>query len=189
MITGIILAGGASRRMKKNKMLLDFKGKPMIMQTINHMRPFVDRIIVVTGYYHDDIAGRLQDVDDVTVIFNPRHRLGMFSSVLAGIKEVESDVFIVPGDCPMVSDKTYRSLLRGTKDIRVPTYQERRGHPLFVDAHIVSKLKHESPLSTLKKFRNRFEFEEIPTHDHGILKDIDTPKDYKKILEDEESDQ
>lgn len=188
MITGIVLAGGASRRMKKNKMLLDVNGKPMIVHAIDGMRPFVQSIIVVTGYYHEDLMDVLRDDDDVHVVFNPRHRLGMFSSVLAGVKHVDTDVFILPGDCPRVSDHTYRSLLRGTKEIRVPTYQERRGHPLFIDARIVEKLKHESPLSTLKTFRNRFDFEEVPTRDRGILKDIDTPTDYERILKDEESE-
>ena len=47
----IILAGGKSTRMGTNKMLLSYKGHPLIWYTLKSVEPFVSRIIVVTGKY------------------------------------------------------------------------------------------------------------------------------------------
>ncbi|WP_181150901.1 molybdenum cofactor guanylyltransferase [Paenibacillus sp. PCH8] len=47
--TGIILAGGLSRRMWSNKALLELNGSAVLEQVTNAMRPAVSRIIVAAG--------------------------------------------------------------------------------------------------------------------------------------------
>ncbi|WP_413374272.1 molybdenum cofactor guanylyltransferase [Paenibacillus taichungensis] len=47
--TGIILAGGLSRRMGSNKALLEWNGSSVLGQVIQAMAPAVDGIIVSTG--------------------------------------------------------------------------------------------------------------------------------------------
>ena len=60
----IILAGGKSTRMGTNKMLLDYKGHPLLWYTIQSVRPFVNRIIVVTGKYDQEIREALKESID-----------------------------------------------------------------------------------------------------------------------------
>ena len=49
MRTGIILAGGDSKRIGTDKGLLDLNGRPLISYVIESLRPIVDEIIVVVG--------------------------------------------------------------------------------------------------------------------------------------------
>ena len=47
-LTGIILAGGQSKRMKQDKGLLTYKGKKLIEYGILLLNPYVDKIIIST---------------------------------------------------------------------------------------------------------------------------------------------
>ena len=147
MVTGIILAGGESTRAGTNKMLLEVGGKPIIFHTIDSMRPFVDKIIVVTGKFHDEL---IQNLKDVEVVFNKNYKDGMFSSVRAGVARAEGNFFILPGDCPCVSKETFKLLLDCDDfSIRVPAYNGRTGH-LYAgqaDRPLQSCRPHGEPLS------------------------------------------
>ena len=48
-ITGILLAGGKSSRMEKEKGLVEFRGKPLIQYSIDLLCSFTDRIIISSG--------------------------------------------------------------------------------------------------------------------------------------------
>lgn len=182
MAEGIILAGGFSSRTKNNKMLLTIDDKPLILHTINSMKPFVKRIIVVTGHYDQDIKNLLKN-ENVEIYFNEHYPKGMFSSVLRGVQEVKDDFFIMPGDIPFVNKNTYMSLLNGTKDVRYPRYKGKDGHPLFLKKEMKEKLLQEPMDSNLKAFRDKQDCEIIEVDDKYINRDIDTMDEYNKVLE------
>lgn len=48
-VTGVILAGGASRRMGRNKAFLEINGKPLIAVVAERLRPVVDELIIVAN--------------------------------------------------------------------------------------------------------------------------------------------
>lgn len=182
MAVGVILAGGYSRRMGRNKMVLDHGGKPLIAHCIETMRPFVDSIIVVSGRYHDAIADVLQTFPDVRVIHNPEYPKGMFSSVKAGLQVVDDDVFLIPGDMPLVKPSTYLALLDHADSLMaVPAYEGRRGHPIYIRHNLINDLLNESDASNLKRFRDSVGFTTVPVDDKGVLIDIDTLKDYNNL--------
>lgn len=182
MLYGIILAGGYSSRMKTNKALLLVKDKPLILYAIESMRPFVDKIIVVSGRYHQEINETLSNQKGVEVVYNPDYEKGMFSSVLAGVKHVDDDFFISPVDCPFVEKATFVALLGGSKDIRFPRYKGKDGHPLFIKKNLIKELLNTPVESNLKEFRNSHDYEVIEVNDKNILVDIDTMSDYQNII-------
>lgn len=181
MAEGIILAGGFSSRTKNNKMLLTIDNKPLIIHTINSMKPFVKRIIVVTGHYDQEIRNILKN-EEVEIYFNERYPEGMFSSVLKGVQEVKDDFFIMPGDIPFVNKNTYMSLLNGTKDVRYPRRKGKDGHPLFLKKEMREELLKEPIDSNLKAFRDKQNSEAIEVDDENINRDIDTIEEYKAIV-------
>jgi molybdenum cofactor cytidylyltransferase len=181
MADGIILAAGYSRRAKTNKMLLMFKNESLILHSINGMMPFVSHIFVITGHYHKEITSALYGIKGVTCIENKNYSQGMFSSIKTGTDFVSDDFFVLPGDCPFVDGSTYEKLLKGTKEMRVPSYQGRKGHPLFIQKHLIKELIDEEDSSNLRDFRNQHDLEIIEVNDPNILKDIDTMEDYLKL--------
>ncbi|HNX16541.1 MAG TPA: nucleotidyltransferase family protein [Bacilli bacterium] len=181
MIEGIILAGGYSSRAQTNKMLLRFNDLPLILHTVLSLFPHVDHMKVVTGFYDSDIREVFKDFSNVEITNNPYYDKGMFSSILWGIDNVDCDIFILPGDCPFVKSETIVALKNGKGSIRVPAYEGKTGHPIFIDRQLVAKLKKESVDYNLKAFRNRYNYEIINTDDTNILNDIDTINDYRDL--------
>jgi molybdenum cofactor cytidylyltransferase len=181
MADGIILAAGYSSRAKTNKMLLMIKNKSLISHSIDGMMPFVSHIFVITGHYHEEIKHALKDLKNVTCVENTNYDQGMFSSIQTGVLCVSDDFFVLPGDCPFVEALTYEKLLKGSKELRVPSYQGKKGHPLFIQKHLIKELMKEPDSSNLRDFRNRHDLEIIKTSDSNILRDIDTIEDYIKL--------
>jgi molybdenum cofactor cytidylyltransferase len=182
MAQGIILAAGFSSRAQANKLLFEIQGVSLIEHAIQGMKPFVSQIIVVTGHYSKDIEQRLSNDPTVRCMYHADYAKGMFSSIKAGVFVVDEDFFILPGDCPFVQKDTYRMLLQGTGLIRVPSFHQRRGHPIWFDHTLKEKILEEPIDSSLKQFRNRYDFETIDVMDQHILDDIDTLLDFQKIL-------
>ncbi|MFA5274605.1 MAG: nucleotidyltransferase family protein [Candidatus Izemoplasmatales bacterium] len=181
MAEGIILAGGYSSRMSENKMTKPLWGIPLILHAVQRMKPIVARVVIVTGYYHEPIASLFSMDSQIEIIHNDQYALGMFSSVQCGVRAIQSDLFILPGDYPLIHTETYTELLQAQGAIRVPTYEGKRGHPLFMVQELRDALLKEPIDSNLKRFRDQFPVSEVAVDDSGILKDVDTFSDWMLI--------
>lgn len=186
MAEGIILAGGFSSRTNGNKMALMINGKTILEHTINGMKPFVDKIYLVTGHYDSEIRTFIKEDEKIQIVFNKDYPKGMFSSILCGVSFVKDDFFILPGDIPFINAHTYELILEGTKPVRIPSYKGKEGHPLFIKKELIQELLKEDVDSNLKVFRDKQDKEVIPTDDKFILRDIDTIEEYKLLQKERE---
>ena len=180
-MVGIVLAGGSSTRAKTNKLLLEVDRKPLISHTIDTISPFVDKVIVVTGKYHNELS---KVITNSEIVFNCNHEKGMFSSVLTGIsKALGNDVLLIPGDITNVSSNTIKALLSGTKPIRIPCFNGKNGHPVFIAKEYVSLLAKEPIDYKLCDFiaKHNNDVEIIQVNDSFINFDVDTIEDYNKL--------
>ena len=176
----IILAGGKSTRMGTNKLLLDYNGHPLIWYTIHSVLPFVTRIIVVTGKYDKELREALKD-EQVEFVYNKDYELGMFSSVLIGVKETKEDFLVLPGDCPFVGPDTFKKVLNGKGDIRYPIYQNKEGHPLYISKKYKEELLSFGLDNNLKLFRDSKNCEIINVEDKNIVMNLNTILDLNKL--------
>src|SRR3712207_4841695 len=55
----VVLAGGTSQRMGRNKLLMEVAGRPMIRHVVETVRGVVEDVVVVTGHQPDRIAEAL----------------------------------------------------------------------------------------------------------------------------------
>jgi len=180
-VVGIVLAGGSSTRAKTNKLLLEVDRKPLISHTIDTISPFVDKVIVVTGKYHNELSNVITNCE---IVFNSNHEKGMFSSVLAGInRALGNDVLLIPGDITNVSSSTMKVLLSGTKDIRIPSFKGKTGHPVYISKEFVKLLSNEPIDYKLCDFitKHNNDVEIIEVNDSFINFDVDTLEDYNKL--------
>lgn len=184
MSQGLILAGGFSSRLQKNKMTLKIGGVPLIRLTAQTLLEFTDSVVVVTGHYHEDTGEALGDLPRLRIVRNRGYDRGMFSSVQFGARFLspESDFFIIPGDVPLVAKDTYERLLGAEGDLRIPVCGNRRGHPAFFSRRLLPELLAENPDSNLRLFEAKHPVTLVEVPDEAILLDVDTESDFEELL-------
>lgn len=181
-VEGIVLAAGLSSRAGTNKLTLDVYGKTVIEQCILGMYDICSRIIVVGGHRIEDIKHILYNYPKVKLIYNEDYLSGMFSSIKKGMENIrESRFFLIPGDYPLISIKTYKDMIAIDKDIVIPVYNGKRGHPLLMKSYLIDEILKNSFYKTLRDFIAVKESTFINIDDPGILIDIDTMEDYNRI--------
>jgi len=99
-VTGLILAAGRNRRFRKEtpKFLHQYKGKEIIVRVLEAMRPSVERFVVVTGDFEEEIRRTLAGRGDVTYVRQDEPR-GTPESVLVSYS-----------DKPLVTEDTFARL-------------------------------------------------------------------------------
>lgn len=179
----VILAAGLSSRTGKNKMLLNIGGKSIIERCIGAFYDSCSKIIVVTGKYHQEIKQCLRSYSNVYFAYNEDYQKGMFSSIKTGVRYVENKrFFVTPGDYPLLSEDTVKSMLESTEKYIVPVYKEKQGHPVLLDEMFIPIISN-SKCASLRDCLNNFSSEKmrLDVNDKGIVTDIDTIQDYKKL--------
>jgi len=130
-IWAIILAAGASTRMKKQKMLLPFNGKTIIETVVeNAARSLNSNIVVVLGSHAEAIQNK---IDNYSVKFcvNENYLDGMLSSAICGFRALPKEAkaaLIFLGDQPQIpsqaTDLVIEAWHRSKKGIVMPTFKK-----------------------------------------------------------------
>jgi len=190
-IAAIILSAGYASRMGRLKPMLPLGTGTVIGQTIQCFQAAdVARIVVVLGHRADDIIPLLNDIG-VDWVINQRFREGMLTSVCKGIESLAPDIeafFIMPADIPLVRPVTLKMLVeahgRHSSGVIYPLFNGQMGHPpLIPTSHAEGILKwggKEGLKGYLKSWGGPSV--NVETADEGVLMDMDTPEDYKKVL-------
>jgi len=114
-IAGIILAAGSSSRMKQAKLLLLWKGEPLIRHVAIIALECLDPVIVVTGAWEKEVTSALGDLP-VKIVHNQDWASGQSTSIRTGIyslpQKIEAAIFLL-GDQPYIST----NLLKGMSEI------------------------------------------------------------------------
>lgn len=125
MISAIITAAGKNKRMTEdqerlgikiqNKLLLDLHGKPVIIQTLEHVEETdVEETVIVLGHFSDQIKTMLGNYPDknVKVISNPKRGVQLSGTLLNGVNNVKEGLCLcVAADQPTVSGETMQKLI------------------------------------------------------------------------------
>ncbi|MBP1666064.1 MAG: putative MobA-like protein [Bacteroidetes bacterium] len=190
-ICAIVLAAGGSVRMGTKKMLLPYRGMTVIEKVIeNVLASGIDRVLVVTGSGKDEIVKVIRRLP-VEQCYNENWKEGMLSSVKCGFRSLPekcSAVMVFLGDQPMIHTATIEEVIyayrKSGKGIIMPVYKKKRGHPLLIDIKYTDELEKLNPDEGLRMLAHKFPVDvlEVETDDPAVLKDIDTPEDYRNEL-------
>ena len=188
--SAILLAAGYSRRMQRFKPLLRLGGRTVLERVVSLYRSAgVADIRVVTGFRSEAIQSALGGLP-VAVVHNPVHDAGMFSSVLAGINTLASDVssfFVHPVDIPMVRPHTLAILMdafdRRPIPVAYPVFDGHRGHPPLVNVALKEAIVSHDGSGGLSALLRRFDATalDVQVADEGVLLDMDTPDDFQRL--------
>src|SRR5258705_1275348 len=87
-IAAMVLAAGLSSRMGSNKLLQEWRGKPLLRWTVEaSLASPAEALIVVTGHEAAKIAAALSGLD-ITYVHNAQFREGLSTSLKAGLAAV-----------------------------------------------------------------------------------------------------
>ncbi len=129
----IVLAGGASKRMGKDKTLLQVKGIPMIKRVVDAALKVSNEVIVVTGSKR--ASRRISEVirGDVTIVEDEERGWGPLMGILTGCKRAHAEyVAIVPCDAPFLNPKVLAELFKRAEghDAAIPRWPNGYLEPL-----------------------------------------------------------
>jgi molybdenum cofactor cytidylyltransferase len=185
MVTGVVLAAGASTRMGEHKLLLPLAGEPLVRRVVREVLDAgADDVLVVVGCEHEKVVAALEGLS-VRHVVNTEYETGMGSSFRTAVGAlIESDAAMFAlADQPLVAAADYRRVIDAYR-------AERPG---------IVTVKYGDVTAPPHLFDRRF-FPELAQLDHGarpvlqrhadesmtlrfppeLLLDVDTPEDYER---------
>lgn len=187
-IWAIILAAGASTRMKQQKLLLPFNGKTIIETVVENVARSVNsNIMVVLGSHHEQIQEQIVNYP-VKFCVNENYMSGMLSSAICGFRALPFEakaalIFLAdqPQIPPQVTDLVIKAWIQSGKGIVMPTFNGRRGHPVLIETRYKAEIEHLDPEKGLRTLSEKFKDDvyEVECIIPEILRDIDTPEEYQ----------
>lgn len=188
MIWAVLLAAGESKRMGTPKQLLPFGRTTVIETALEHiLASSVDRTLVVLGAVRDRLEPLLKRFP-VSLTVNPGFLEGMLSSVRWGIRHLPPDAraaLIFLGDQPWITPETIDRVIHAFKTtgrgLVLPVQGDAGGHPLLIDLKYREEIESLNPAVGLRELLSRH-FEDVcrvESGDAGILRDMDTPREYE----------
>ncbi len=197
-VCAIVPAAGRSRRMGRDKQLLDVGGQSMLADVLDALER--SRVCSVTLVTHSGITARIDtnQFTKLSVVINDDQDSHMIDSVRMGIdaachgrvgREIpSSDGFLVlPADQPGIDvadiDRCITVFSTDTSRIVIATHAERRGHPMTFPASLAQFVTSDAcdgGLNALPR-AHADRVTTVPCGSPGVTRDIDTPDDYKKL--------
>ncbi|MDR1777333.1 MAG: nucleotidyltransferase family protein [Desulfovibrio sp.] len=205
----LTLAAGGGTRLGGGKLLLPWKGRPLVVHALEKSlaAPGLASVVLVLGHQAAALRHALKDViaPDILpflrIAYNARWREGQSTSLLCGIQALlnspEADalesVLVLLGDQTLVKEDTIRLLCMAHNEARadntghaatVPTYRGKRGNPVILSRILLPSLLTLSGDTGARGLLTHLgeNLLRLPVDDRGVLLDVDTPQDYADLL-------
>ncbi len=126
--SAVILAGGKSSRMGKDKSLLPINGVPMIQHIYSQLAPYFKEILVATD------NTKLFDFLDIKIVNDHETCRGPLAGISAGLEASKYDInFMVACDIPDIDIKTVCMMIKEAEgyDGVIPTTKGGYMEPMF----------------------------------------------------------
>jgi CTP:molybdopterin cytidylyltransferase MocA len=185
----VITAAGRSSRMGVFKPLLKIGNLTAAEQVIRSFHAAGIRdIVLVTGNNAEELEKSLTHLSVVFLRKDIYECNEMFDSVKAGfnyLKDTCDRIFLTPVDIPLFTSDTVKLLLNSKANVGIPVFKKETGHPIILDNNSVKKILMYTGTGGLRDAiaNLSLEIEYVETGDQGILLDMDTPADYRKIVQ------
>ena len=179
--SAIILAGGYSSRMGRNKAELDFHGVSFLQHQVNKLRTIGIEDLVIAGY-----SSTMEETYTVTDVYPHR---GPLSGIHAGLLAIRNDAALVLAvDTPLVPEALLRQLIEAHSEGATVVTTENGIEPLIgvYDRKLSSVCEQllQGENSSLRFFLRTAGYTPLPfSGDKRLLENCNTPEDYRRVVE------
>jgi molybdenum cofactor cytidylyltransferase len=177
--------------MGRIKQLLPLGNKPVISHCLDTLiASEINDIVVVFGPHRAEILRVIAPLPNlVKIAYNDIPGSEMAESVRIGLGVINtssSGVLVCLSDHPMVSRETIKTLIGVHREdpdrIIIPLYRGTRGHPTLFPARVIREVLTGRTLREItSKHPEKARYLEV--QDEGVILDLDTVEDYKKLSE------
>jgi molybdenum cofactor cytidylyltransferase len=187
---GVILAAGAAHRYGQPKLLLNWRGEPLVRHVARTaLEAGLDPVVLVAGAELEALRQAVAGLE-VSLVHNPDWEAGQSASLRAGLgalpERCGSAVFLL-ADQPQISAQLVRALVEVHAEtlppLVAPLVDGKRGNPVLFDRELFAELLALSGDTGGRALFARYPVAWAPWHDPTPLLDIDTPEDYRRLLE------
>ena len=201
----ILLAGGQSSRMGTPKGLLDYQGRPWLLEQLGRFKAACGtRAIVVLGFHSEQYfekipwlraAGEEPDHHlglEVSVVVNEAPGFGPFSSLKGAIAFLEQDdcpgAFVLPIDVPGPGREVYEELagvFGESFDALIPRFQSKGGHPVLLSRNFLNRLAMvsltsvEARLDLQIRALPKERIASVTVYDRNVGLNMNSPEDFR----------
>jgi len=187
-MAGIVLAAGEASRMGRNKLLLPFRGRPILQHVVDSAREQTHEVIVVLGAGEEAIRQGV-DLARVRMVSNLDWREGQSSSLRAGLAAVGSTcgaaVFFL-GDQPGLPGELVGALMdrhaRTLASVVAPRHAGQRANPVLFDRSTWSELSQVTGDQGGRALFDRYPVEWVEWEHPADFADVDTDEDYRHLM-------
>jgi molybdenum cofactor cytidylyltransferase len=205
MVSAVVLAAGMSTRMGQNKLLLNFREKPLIVRAVDTLLASdIDEVIVVLGHETEKVRDQLERSIGLTnkapgkpvrLVQNPDYQNGLSTSVRTGVEAVSrqaNGIMIYLADQPLLEPEDVNRIVAGfaaakevNKSIVVPFFRGERGNPVILDASLRDSILGIAGdvgcKGVIKRYPEKVYAIEME-NDH-VVRDVDDVQAYERLAE------
>lgn len=187
-VAGLVLAGGKSSRMGRDKASLHFEGRSLLDRAVNTLSEACDQVFISSSdHLHDRPSA--QRIPDLVKAAGP------LAGLVSGLKAIDCRwLLLLPVDMPLATSTALRSLLNQRKEVFEAIVFEDAGHlqgqmGLY---HRRSLELAERQLAgadlSLKAFLNKLKLQIVaagacPWYRSDIFQNINSAADWKRFTE------
>lgn len=193
MITGIVLAGGQSRRMGHPKALLTVGGVSFLERCAASLAAGGCEDVLVVQNSEDPEMAQLASAAGARIVRGAGEDSEQIDSLRAGLEQLAPGVqavVVLPVDHPLVTGETVKALIRAYRESSAPVvrvaYRGTRGHPVLFDRTCFPDLLEggstEGARAVIHRYRDLSR--DVEVADAGVVADIDTTADFERYLGD-----
>lgn len=185
---GLILSAGISSRMGRFKAMLPIGGTTFISMIIDKMRKAgVEKIVVVTGYNHEELEEYLKD-SGVQCVYNELfYETQMLDSLKIGLRRLQDkcdQVIVMPVDAALSPAWLFKTILSEEGDFIRPVYRGQYGHPVLLRKPLFRQVMEYCGENGLKGAieNSGRQITDIDVDEEEVIMDADTPEDYRRAV-------
>lgn len=156
----------------------------------------VDRVVVVGRRGDAALQAEVEGLPAAArYLENPDADAGQLSSLLAALAAVDrpgvTAILVTPVDAPLIEPATVSRLLGALRSTGAPivraTYRGRHGHPVIFARTVFEDLRNADPSLGARAVVRAYAdgVVDLDVNDPGVLGDVDTPDDYRTLLDGE----